>query len=726
MTPEGGPTGAAKTSLERPTRWTKDPDIVEYFHDNPDILIKALEAHLMRGGGIGLGPVSLREDDIRGLIAGLSHPDIHKRLDKFQKRPEITDPFLHLLATQLGLRCDVADKHTHQVATNLLRHLAGKPYDSSEIQKSEVSKNILTEDLLDETMAAAKYRGIEGSVIEQLESPLFLAEVGLVINPKDRSNEFGVTLPRKLLEILDTLRHKESLIVLETWIYNNITENTAGSISLLKALASFSTFLDSETLVQLYEERESGQIPLLPFHSLHAGIRRARITLEEARGYEHIVEELRVIEDSVLMRFHQLIYGPLEGTISARAREQLTPQIDTLAYIYINSVANLRMINGITFEEAANAGIKLFEQVGGDNPEAFLAVLSEWEDAILPDEWGKRTLVDTIRRRFIEENRIIDLEGSTIRETRNHTLQLLEEIPWVDASEIDFADVIDQNTDTVEVYLITGTFGPFCPGHQDLIERLLRYFDHKETLESDGRKVQRMILIAPFTDIGDIPQYGKDLAVVGNLYERVGSTLIQLAGTSRDRVLITTSLQPSPSEVGNTAERINVTANRFQRKIVTDLEQRQLSVTQNVRLLRAFGIDEFRWQTQKGVPHLDTNTPQPRKVREGCVAVGRYGYLLGSIMSAPLFEEYTAVEDIILTPGTPRTSSTEAVAMLAAGSSSMFPVSVVPFVEKYWKPEAIRKRRGAHNKHVESVSEIYTKMVREYRELLEASGELVT
>ena len=540
--------------------------------------------------------------------------------------------------------------------------------------------------------------------------------MGLVISPvrkREDPAELGFELPQTLLSILETLKFPESGDVLEKWIYQSLsTDEPDECIGFLKTLTQFTGLLDSDAYVQLFAGK-AGEIPLLPFQSLHRAVVGAKSYLARIGNTDGFVEELDEVEELILLRFHQIIRGPFKDAISATATRALEPSQEDLVLRFVSWAEEMAK-KGLTERGMALHAAKLLEQLGIADVDRFVRLI---------EEVGYPSLAKSVKTEAVRLNLLKDPEGESVSYIMSETLDSLKRNPWKDAAICDFARIIKPETESLEIYVVTGTFGPFGIGHRDFIDRIRGYIRYKSQIEGNQSRTQRIILIVPITHVAGLKNYEKDSNQVGPIYCRVASMLLQLADVNRDEVFITTRLQPHPEQTNSVLGRINATVNRFISKVERDLGDRNIPASFTTKAIVTVGADEMMWEKETsadgGLRRLLTE--QPKKVRGECLVVGRYGYLIDCIRNSDRIASSTGAS-LVLTPGTSRTSSTDSIRKLRRGDPSSFLAQAIPFISTYWSSQAINARRGSQFENPDrtpSVQEIRTILVREYRQILE-------
>lgn len=676
--------------------------------------IAALDSFLETGARtISLPPhLVISRDGIEGLssyLRGLPK----ERIEKLLEKSGVHDHVAYAVATGL-IRHGISPHgaKARKAAEHLLTYLKKNPLEKKEQERLEIPENILTFELLEHAKDLTMDLLTEGAITRQLEDPFTLAYVGLVISPvrkREDPAELGFELPRTLLSILETLKFPESGDILESWIYQSLsTDEPEDCIAFLKTLTQFTGLLDSDSYVQLYAGK-AGEIPLLPFQSLHKAVVSAKSYLRKIENTDGFVKELDEVEELILLRFHQIIKGPFKDAISATATRALEPSQEDLVLRFVSWAEEMKEM-GLSEKGMALHAAKLLEQLGIVEVDRFVRLI---------EEVGYPSLAKSVKTEAVRLNLLKDQDGKSLSYIMSETLASLEKNPWKDAAICDFARIINPETETLEIYVVTGTFGPFGIGHRDFIDRIRGYIRYKSQIEGDQSRTQRIILIVPITHVATLRGYEKDPAQVGPIYHRVASMLLQLADVNRDEVFITTTLQPRP-QTNSTPGLINATVNKFIGKVERDLGNIDVPASFTTKAIVTVGADEMMWEKEVGGGSR-LLSEQPKKIRGECLVVGRYGFLIDCIRNSDRIASSTGAS-LVLTPGTSRTSSTESIGKLRRGDLSSFLAQAIPFVSTYWSSQAINARRRSQVENPDktpSVQEIRANLIKEYRQILE-------
>lgn len=708
----------------------------------PEDLERALSAYLSdeNRGGITLSLPNVPNVAVprRTLVAikeRLTDRMLQDRINKLTAEGE-HDPLAYIVGGQL-VRANILPRPKVRAASfRLMKFLTDNIPEAEDNEITEtIPQDILREEQLNEAMElATPFAAARGSIASQLREPFSLAARGLIIAPsrqKEDPEEKGFKLPQQLLSILKALKYPESADILQKWIYDHIVD-PGPCVNLLEVLAQFTAFLDSESLIQIYAPSTNGdtkspaEIPLLPFQSFHAAVIKAREYLTELQVGDEYLGPLKKVEDTILMRFQSMLRGPVGGKLSVIASEAFQPSVGEL----VQRTQDWYWTRGKRLPAtrvAATYTLKTLEQLGvsdSDDVELYLRTLSEREGVPL-------SFIQQLRREAIRLNLLADPDGRIISELMVDTLQAMERNPMKDASKIDFTNVIRPEIDTLEITYMPGTL-VFHQGHLDLLQRLVERDYYLGDRDENGKIIQRIILMVPLTNIESLTNYHKDPAVSGTVTERAGSILLQTAHLPRRNIFMTSKLQPHPRETGQTTQaRINATVHNLHSKINQDFRNAGGAVWFDIEDRLAVGVDEFNWTEVKqvGVQCRTLAHQQPGKMAKPSIAVGRYGYLVDTLEAGDAILSQTNVQELILTPGTHKTSSTEAIRRMAYGDPSYFLATAVPFMQNHWSRPAIeaRKRVKKSGKMLEgdtppSINEIARATTDEYRQLLKDLG----
>lgn len=647
----------------------------------PNELVIALNAVVGRGIGVG----SLNADklaQLRKLVDIVPSVRIGARREKLERTKRM--PPERTFNRWLGARLRWLEKgeggtHWEAEAGRLLKQLRYAAQTPREfIPKPAPKSEILRPKELDDAMVDV---GLGDFVTSQLMDPVALSAKGLCIIPKpddpDEAVRYDFTVPTALLGILRKLKHPESEEVFKTWALTQFVKTEAevlATLRFLEELVNFTSFLDSPAHLEIWKPPEvAGRKPeilLQPFHTLVKWIEHVG-RLPQVRSSVVVQRGLGRIENLIRLRYGELFrYITSLFTASANA---LTPNPDDFAALAVSSIVE-NGLDGPLPEVVARALVNQAESLGVTNLQPLAARLG-----------GRPELMQALLAEAKKAGLI------PYPEAVPEALKVLERNPWKDAAEIDFADIIKPETTDLEVYVVTGTFGPFTKGHKDLLVRLLGYLDSQPSAK-EGRVFQRIVLIVPVTDVSGIPNYQKEAAQMGSIEERVTAMLLQLSEIDRQRVFITTRLQPDPAVAQTLEERALHTSNALSKKILEDLEKGDRVAGFNPTFKFALGPDELVWSQTATLAPRDL---QPRKVTQHRnVIIVRLGWLLPILANHRGIAKETAAEAVILTPGTPHSSSKRVIdEIMRTRHTRAVEEAAAAYVGQHWSPEAIQKRQ---------------------------------
>lgn len=677
---------------------------------------------------------TLSSEHLYALVDGLTNQStdltdslLELRLAKLKNTlPDTFDPLARVvggklgkLKTEKGRRLFPRKSELYPAAVSLLTQLPFLTQTPLEfVPKPAPKEEVLTEKALEDAMTDIELSDTPNSVANQLQKPLRLGANGLIVNlkPTRRAESFNYdfTVPSSLLEILKSLKHRESEETLRKWLFNKcFSQESEEAISFFEALVNFSGFLDSATHLQLYKVpkvagRKRPEILLQPFRSLLNSVRYVHTELYRVDTKQPILTRLRAIENLIQIRYAEVYGGAYQTSLYTFSPEALTPHPETFAELAL-SMVEAHIPNGQNAAESAAALIKLAESMKVDNLRPLIEKLG------FRPELQKVLIEKAKKAGFIDDP-----------ETVLKALKSLKREAWVDAGETNFAEIIKPETTDLEIFVFTGTFGPFTKGHKDLLEKLVSYIEslpEKEKLNGDEKIFQRIILIIPITETSRISQYKKPPSQIGPIETRVSSILLQITGEFDPRkVLITTMLQPDPARTRSLEGSVSDTIRKLERKIIDDFDRAGWATEFERTIRYVYGPDEIQW---KGSPRKITANQRRKVTQDGGVVVGRRGWLAALIRNHQDLSKMTGVETIILTPGTSHSGSTRLVGEIAeSGNTRAVTAAARDYVLCHWSPEAIERRAQKYQSknlssllQIPSISEIRQQLIEE----LEAS-----
>lgn len=667
---------------------------------------------------------TLSSEYLNALVNGITNQDtgltdslLELRLAKLKNTlPDTFDPLarfvggrLRNLKTEKGQRLFRRKSDLYHAAVSLLTQLpflAQTPFEF--IPKETPKEKILTEKSLEDAIDFIELSEKPNSVAHQLLNPLELNSKGLVIITKPRTEDEeisqGFTVPSALLEILRSLKYPESERALRNWILAKCSGPTPErAIRLLKTLVNFTVFLDSTTHLELFEAtkvpgRKQPEILLQPFRSLLSSVRYAHTEVYRVNTKHPTLAELRTIGNLIKIRYAEVYSGAYQTSLYTISPEALIPNPETFAELAL-SMIETPLGSSQSLEETADILVHLAESIE----------------------------VKDIRPLIAELNSQPNLQGALVEKAKKsglipypeaipEAIEILRRRPWRDAANINFAEIIDVETSNLEIFVFTGTFGPFHKGHRDSLQKLLTYIDSLPPKEGN-ETFQRIVLIAPLTNVTNISQYKKSVAQVGSVESRVGSILLQLPeDVNPQKVFITTTLQPDTARTRSLEGSVSATVRKLEAKISRDLDKAGRAAEFERTIRYAFGPDEIQWS---GDPRQIDSTQRRKVTHRGGVCLARRGWQSALLREHQELAKLTGIEIVNLAPGNPCSSSRRLTREIARrGDTEAVMATAKKYVLHHWGPRAIKERQKTPPpSHIPSVNEIYQRLVKE----LEAS-----
>lgn len=670
---------------------------------------------------LGLGADDFQELDRQ--LQALNPDFVKQRLDRFKLNlPRFMDPFKRFMGGQLWQTKALRGLNRPQLglATEIFLRdlpLVLKTHEKLHPEPAP-SHEVLSQRLLVDALFFIELSE-DGSVAHQLEDPIELARKGVTINLRTKNDVediiSGYKLPSQFLEILRTLKYGESETVLKEWILVQMSkteEDATQTLRFLRTFVNFISFLDTMTHMQLWKTPEGvpakeEEFLLRAFDSIANSIGYAKHHLARGRADSKILDEMDELTTLVKLRFGEVFSGTYQTTLYTASKAALTPSSEDFAKF---AALHLKRVSQDRDKQKVASGlVNLAESIGIENIEPLLRVLD-----VQPE----------LKTFFLNEA----LASGLIKDPKAvlKLRQKLKSEPWTDAALVKWAEVIQQETRTVVVDVLTGTFGPKTIGHTNLVKIRSEILGSLPKHDSEGRGIQRIILVVPMMDSVSNPEYQKIPSRVGNLKERVGSIIGALAagGVDRQRVFVTTLLQPDPNIPQSLEDRVEHTINVLRARIVESIGKTRGLANVQVLFNYTFGPDSIKWEKPAELTVLPGEN-QPERVRQlGCSTVVRRNYLYNVLANLRELRQHTGLEHVTLTPGTPYSSSTEAIKDLHFKGFSNFVAPGMQFYfAKHWGHEAINKRRSEPKRsHYERVDEVYESLVREVDEEVRRLG----
>jgi len=657
-------------------------------------------------------------DELTSQSTGLTDSLLELRLAKLKNTlPDIFDPLarfvggrLKKLKTEKGKRLFPRRSRLYPAAVSLLTQLPLLTQTPPEfVPKPAPKKEVLTDKMLEDAIDYIELSEEPNSVAHQLLDPLKLNSNGLIVIAKPRTEDEeinrGFTVPSALLEILRSLKYPESEPALRNWILTKCSGPAPErAIRLLKTLVNFTAFLDSTTHLELFEAtkvpgREQPEILLQPFRSLLNSVRYTHTEVHRADTKHPILANLRAIGSLIRIRYSEVYGGAYRTSLYTFSPEALTPNSETFAKLAL-SMIEFPLDSSQSLEETADILVHLVESIEVKDIRPLIAELN---------------LQPNLQSALIEKAKKSGL--IPYPEAVPEAIEILRRRPWRDAANINFAEIIDVKTSDLEIFVFTGTFGPFHKGHRDSLRKLLAYIDSLPQ-EEGNKTFQRIVLIAPLTDVTNISQYKKSAAQVGSVESRVGSILLQLPeDVNHQKVFITTTLQPDTARTRSLEGSISATVRKLETKISRDLDKAGRAAEFERIIRYVFGPDEIQWS---GDPRQIDSTQRRKVTHRGGVCLARRGWQSALLREHQKLAKLTGIEVVNLAPGNPCSSSRRLTREIARrGDTEAVMATAKEHVLHHWGPQAIEERQNTPPpSHIPSVDKIYQRLIKE----LEASS----
>lgn len=639
--------------------------------------------------------VGISSDDFQELDSQLLalNPEYVKRrlVNLTNKLPPDIDPFERFTGGQLWQLRSFRGLTRAQLALAtriFLRDLALVHKTPEKYHEQKAPENeILNERLLIETLFYIELSG-EGSVAYQLENPIELARKGVTINLRAKNDTeeiiVGCKLPTVLLDVLKSLKYSDSEKVFKEWVLVQLSKteaDTAQMLRFLRIFINFLSFLDSKTHMELWKppagipDREE-EFLVKAFNSIASCIGFARYHLSRVRANPNVVDELDELSELVKLRFGEVFSGNHQTSLYTASVKALKPSNEDFA-----KFANLHLKRVDPSDDKAKVAsglVTLAESIGIDDISPLIKMLFKQQD------------LHNLLVAEAEKTGLIKDPHATFKLWR----KLLKE-PWIDAALVKWGDLIKPSTKHFIVEVLTGTFGPLTEGHASLAMIKSEEFESLPKFDNEGGEIQRILLIVPMMDPSSNPEYRKIPSRIGSLYERVASIIggLSAAGVDRKLVFVTTLLQPDPRIAQSLEDRVDDTINVLQNRITLELRRVRGLANVSISFNYTFGPDSIKWKKPEEMSLLPKEDQSKRVRKIGGSTVVRRNYLYTVLANLNQLKEQTGLSFVTLTPGTPYSSSTEAIKDLERYGESRF---VAPgmqfFFVKHWNPDALRDK----------------------------------
>lgn len=759
---------------ERPT------DLLNVPFDNLSELqgsLSLLLGSLQEGSPeIEISGIPLNQQTVHALLKKVSLTPDHaaRKLDSHKKRFPHQAPLLSLFIgamNQVYGRDFASGQAMAEKAQQIMHYLVNRP--TPELNGYDERENhILTQEILEDTMSQVNYELLIGnkSISEQLQEGLFgLTTKGVIVTSSSSESAMegkDFTLLVRFLDIVDKLRNPKSANILEDWIYSKSVTEPAEMTNFLNTLVQFTTFLDSSAYVSLWKTKDN-QIPVQPFHSLYRGVDAALRYFKKVGVEPDLESQLSDIRELIIIRYRQIADTITLGSERRLGRATLTPDVPSLALRFVNEISEIYPNDPDCAQECGVRYARNFLEISGLDASEMLDFVDHVHS--FNSELAQKILENLIASNLLDVSSVSNRLSSDFADlitTRRieSALNEMDRNPWQDAANVDLAnvmarvrnnqitqnqgafqefetitrDVIDPKTQTVHketvhvirpdtqlnLFVITGTFGPTTRGHVSFIESVIRYIEHSESLEDTNGNLINLVLLLPMTRSNNTPGYDKELAETGTSVDRVKTMLMMLSDLPkryRDRILITTALQPRPSVTQSIQGRVHATINnlvtsqtRKQTRAGSVLELRQPNV------VFCAGFDEVIRKRDHKQSFGAIADIQPKKLTSGqSLLVSRQsgvGNMVAMIQSSQKLARLFPEASYVLVPQTSKTSSSEARKKIRAGNTHMFPIWMRELLLKLYSEAAIKKRRKLRSDEFWPVDQIQKQLIDDLRE----------
>lgn len=607
-----------------------------------------------------------------------------------EKRNPGTDGLTRAVGSQVGRLggCPKSDWAT--VAEHLIKMLPRAAATPREFLVEPPKSELLTAHMLTEAACEVMRLAEDpNSIIAQLMDPIHFAAHGIAIDtrskedPRQANQDFLIF--RHFVEILKTLKHKDSEAVLKEWLTGQLTgTGTAGKVNaevtltFLDSLVTFTTlFLDPPSLLKIWgppktREERAPEILLQPFSALLGSLTSLEVTSHDPQ----IASTLLILGSLIKHRYGQVIQGKHPASMITARAEALIPAAEEFAELGILLTAKKLLLQPETSSSViARALIKLADSVGIANIKPLLNQFSNIPDLYQSLELEAKTagLIEWPTA-FVEK----------IAELRRN--------PRQDAADLDYNERIKRGITDYVFYLQTGSYAPYTRGHDDGLNLAYAHLSSLPEQSEDGRKqFQREVLIAPITRHPNNPTYTKAAAQVGPQEIRVMTILLQ----ADPRFLVSTALQPDSDQVESTEQKVNATILELQSRVRASLRKAGRAAGFRLTARYIYGPDEISsYKDEHGELHISPKQNQPTKiVEEGGIVVSREGWNLVLIENWELLSTETGTSTVIFAPVTPYTSSTRVIKEIAQHKTTRaVKATALPFVLEHYSESAIEER----------------------------------
>jgi len=633
-----------------------------------------------------VGAQLLKLDPIRKLVRGKPHKDPAQRV------PGLTKPQFHKLLTTF---CE--DLHA-ELRTPTAWVEPAPPGE------------VLLEKTLEDALTIMGLCDEPGNVVTQLTNTLALCLYGLRTSTEIPTNIYkpnhDLTIPKSLLDILNTLKYKESEYVFYSWLDTKIStskENAQAATVFLKAIIGTTIGQDVESLTDLWKpptaiKGREAEILFQPFIALRNSIAKLQISLRKQAWAQDLELELKLVERQLKQRYGEVFSYAYRTSLVTADKKSLVPRPEDFAQFAALSIHEAENA-GLSDREIAKALVKAAESARIDN----IGPLTNLIITYFPH------LVRDIGREAMRAGLI------PFPHAARYAAEKLRINPWKDIADVDLSKVVKPGVRIFRIYFFPGSFAPWTKGHEDLVWCGNAHLKSLPQTTSDGKPIQRAIIILPIVRTQNVEGYEKSTAHVGPIRIRTGSILLG-SGYEFDRseVMMTTALQPDPTKT-DMSQRMVITANNIQAQLWNDLNKAGRDPDVELECYQLMGPEECVWEN--GGRDLAPRERQPERVtRPGAILVSRPGSTHTTIRNFQAISRHTGIETVIITAGTYSGSSAVRKELAEGTKPHALKETSLPYAIQHWGKEAVggRERGLSTDEIIPSVTHINNEVLREY------------
>lgn len=516
------------------------------------------------------------------------------------------------------------------------------------------------------------------SITEQLSDPIRRAFIGIKIPSSEESRgAIEAEIVQTVSDTFASFADPETATNFNTWFNSRINgQHRQQACYFLQTLIHYATFLDFRSYKQITRTDE-GQTTLLPLDTLLTCVADLNGT------------------DKGINQAHALMWAQYSNILNANPLmldyEMNEPHPDAahLGTALLAWVDQPIKAKGMSLEQRLHAILNYLEMYEAENKERFFEFLER--------KYGKANIdVQKVKSRAIDHNLIKAPKAESDAVIESGLRQIVE-TDKVDAAEINYKDLIPPNTETVLFVYRTGAHGPGHIGHlytDEVAEKLM------EEMMATNPGLYCQLVLAPTKEPQKLThKTAKTAGQIGGINERVEC----LFGLTRNlkRTYITTRLQEEFPD--DPMKRIATIQERAIASMKKSLGVDKLPFS--VRFVRVFGIDKIL-NLQQNPTACPVREPSEEYLGPAIVKVRRK-YLPDTIKYLDTIREKYPKAVIILTPDTPKGSSSEAI---HRQDYTYFPLVELAIGNGNWDLEKIREREASNqveDEHINSATIIY-------------------